>query len=793
MGRFIGIDLGTTNSVVAMMDGPRPRVLESAEGRRLARSVVGLRRRQRHGETRSEFLVGDTALDNWPLAPSDTVVSVKRLMGRGVADPEVEHIREWAPYRIVAPSDGTDASVRVVLGSQEYSPIQVSAMILRKLKEDAEFRLGSEVTHAVITVPAYFSHIQKDATRKAGVQAGLRVIQLLDEPTAAAVAYGLEAEDAGARTLLVYDLGGGTFDISVLVVSGGSFVTLNLEGDMWLGGDNFDQVLVEHALGDLRREHPDIDPLSNKRFMAELKRAAQRTRETLSSAQSADLIVPGLLTGPYGPVDLMLEVTREELEEMIRPLVGRTVTLVGTALDNASLTTNDIDYVLMAGNVTMTPLVQRAMEEMFGSEKVLRKIQPKEAVALGAATVAAVLGGHMVCGAADPADPGRECGEVNTPDADTCQRCGNTLAPMEQLPAADGSGRVIDLQPVAAFHYGTRSAHDQFTVFVRKGDPYPTQNPQMHVFHTPLAGARMIAIPIHGGDDLERASNNERQGEALAILPKELPKGTGIRIRLWLDADGVCQLSAHLQDGHDLKPLVVEKGEALDRTIGALERVEELLGARGPMITQAELGEVEQIREGVFSDMLGGRYKEALAAVERLEKTLSSPRSDPGEKAGKLIKFTEFILRQYRWAFDEQKASLLADLVEQTKKARQARDPGLLQTRVEELDRATDELPADVQILLNIRQILAIYIDPYDPAAAAGLSTELAEVEEALLRNDGAMAERRLSQLAPRLAAAFEAAPAPAGGRRCKNGHVYSGGRICPECGADLWELEKSG
>ena len=793
MGRFIGIDLGTTYSVVAAMEGPRPRILESAEGRRQVRSMVGVRRRERHGETRSEFLVGDTAFDNWPLAPESTIVSIKRLMGRGVADPEVQRIREWAQYRIVAPSDGTEDSVRVVMGNQEYSPIQISAMILRKLKEDAEYRLGSEVTHAVITVPAYFSHIQKDATRKAGVQAGLRVIQILDEPTAAAVAYGLDAEDAEARTILVYDLGGGTFDISVLVISGGSFITLNLEGNMWLGGDNFDQVLVEHAIRNLRREHPEADPLTNKKFMVELKRQAQRARETLSSARAADLIVAGLLQGPDGLIDLDIEVTREELEDLIRPLVDRTVTLVGKALENANLTAEEIDYVLMAGNATMTPLVQRAMEDTFGAAKVLRKIQPKEAVALGAATVAAVLGGHMVCGAPDPAAPGRECEEVNPADADTCQRCGNTLAPMEQVTAADGSRREIVLQPVAPFHYGARSAGDQFTVFVRKGDPYPTQDPQMHEFRTSVAGARMIAIPIHGGDDLDRASNNERQGEAFAILPPGLPKGTGVRIRLWLDANGVFRLSAHLEDGRELQPLVVEKGETLDRTIGALERVEELFGAREATATPAELAEVERIREGVFGDMQHGRDKEALAGVERLEKTVGGLGSDLNEKAENLIGFTEFLLAQYPWAFDTQRTSLLTGLVQQTREGEQAKDPELLQTRVEQLDRATDDLPAPVQMLLRLRQVLATHINPYDPAAAAALSTELAQVEEALRRSDSLQAAQGLSQLMPRLEAAFEAAPPPPGGRRCKNGHVYLGGRICPECGADLWELEKSG
>jgi hypothetical protein len=315
----------------------------------------------------------------------------------------------------------------------------------------------------------------------------------------------------------------------------------------------------------------------------------------------------------------------------------------------------------------------------------------------------------------------------------------------------------------------------------------------MHEFQTPVAGARMIAIPIHGGDDLERASSNERQGEAFAILPPGLPKGTRVRIRLWLDASGVCQLSAHLEDGRDLKPLVVEKGEALDRTIGALERVEELLGSRGATATPAQLAEVERIREGVFGDMQHGREKEALAEVERLEKAVGDLGNDLGQKAENLIGFTKFLLGQYPWAFDQQRAGLLANLVQQITKAQRAKDPEFLRTAVEQLDRATDDLPAPVQMLLSLRQILAVHINPYDPAAASALGQELAQVEEALRRDEESLAAQRLSQLMPRLEAAFEAVPPPPGGRRCKNGHVYFGGRICRECGADLWELEKSG
>ncbi|MCK5652701.1 MAG: Hsp70 family protein, partial [Gemmatimonadetes bacterium] len=232
MGQMVGIDLGTTNTVIAIVDGPRPRVLHTREGKPELRSVVSLRRRRGRKNApegdATEILVGDAAYDNWGMAPRDTVLSIKRLMGRGFSDPEIQKVQEWAQFKVVKPSHGTKDSVRVILGDEEYSPSDISAMILKKAKEDAEFRLGEEVTHAVITVPAYFGQIQRDATRIAGLKAGLKVIKVLDEPTAAAIAFGTESPDDTPRTLLVYDLGGGTFDVSLLMVAGNIFAPLNL-------------------------------------------------------------------------------------------------------------------------------------------------------------------------------------------------------------------------------------------------------------------------------------------------------------------------------------------------------------------------------------------------------------------------------------------------------------------------------------------------------------------------------------------------------------------------------------
>lgn len=804
MGKLVGIDLGTTNSVVAVMDGPRPRVLENKEGRRYTRSIVGLRRRKGGAGTGvEELLVGDPAFDQWGLVPRDTIVSVKRLMGRGVADPEVQRIKKEAQYSIVAPSDGTRDSVRVLLGDKEYSPIEISAMILRKLKEDAEFRLGEEITHAVITVPAYFSQIQKDATRKAGRAAGMQVIKILDEPTAAAIAQGVDSGDSSeAKTLVVYDLGGGTFDISVLMMAGGTFAPLDLEGDMWLGGDNFDLVLVEHVVDWLRREHAGVEATANQRFMVELSKAAQKAKEALGASRSADLIVAGILQDEYNNlIDVDLEITREEFERMILPLVERTRSLVEKALENANMTPELVDHVLMAGNSTAIPLVQRTMEEMFGPAKVLRRIHPKECVAMGAAMVAAVIGKRCVC---------FSCGHVNDDGVLTCEKCGAAFETAEATvdastgtrPGSSDDGAIglppITLGPlvgIAPFSYGAQTAGDSMTVFVKKGDPYPTSDPQMRVFRTQGPNARVIAIPIYGGDDLERASANERQGDAFAILPPGLPAGAPIRVVLWLDRDGVFKLSAHLQNGQDLRPWVMEKGETQQRAIQELEEVERVLGQKAQTATPRDLQAVEDARERVFDRLSAGEFDAALVEVrELMKRTDETTRADAKEalreKAENLIGFTRFVLETYRWTFDESGRQRLHDLANATEEALGG-DLSVLEMRVAALDTDTDHLPEAVSLLLGIRGAIRMRIQPFEPAAAARLEQELGRLESRLASGDmGALLA--LNSLAGQVAATMEEIPELSAGVPCSRGHLSPAReRYCPfpGCGEDTWQL----
>jgi molecular chaperone DnaK len=643
MGKNIGIDFGIAKTVVAHAGVSGVAVLDSREGKPYIRSVVGCKKQRSGGQ---EILVGDVAEDNWPMAPTDTIYSVKRLMGRGIKDPEVVKIKQWAMYEIVQPTNGTEDSLSVVMGGKQYSPAEISALILKKAKQDAELRLGEEVTHAVITVPAYFSQRQRDETREAGWKAGLKVSRILDEPTAAAIAFGCEqvGQDGGEpRYILVYDLGGGTFDISVLVTGSNAYSQLDLEGDMWLGGDNFDQLVVDYALERIKADY-ESDPRGNARFMVDLRIEARKAKERLTSARSAQLLIAGRLRDADGdPVDVDVEITRDDFENRARPLVDRTIELTERALKNAGLTREQVHDVLLAGNATNMPIVQQALDKMFGRDKVRRNMHPKHCVAMGAAILATRLGG-IVCQSPDPGNPERECGEVNEDNATVCRKCGRPLVSQDvpsgelfvilppDLPGgtpvyiwsgeAEKAGEPV-VGGVAPFCYGVQTADDRFNVFIKKNDPYPTVDSQANTFYTQRPGQRMLCISVYGGDYLEEASLNEKQGEVFAILPRDLPTGTPVHIWLWLNSAGIFELQAFLDEGFDLRPWVL-KGGADQKAVRALERLELEFAARAVAAVPPDRERIETEQERAFEQLRNGQAEEAEKTVEDAIQLLNS-------------------------------------------------------------------------------------------------------------------------------------------------------------------------
>ena len=381
MARVIGIDLGTTNSAMAVMEAGEPEIIPNAEGGRTTPSMVAV-------SGQGERLVGTVAKRQAVTNPTGTIFSVKRLMGRKFDDPEVAHLRDIAPFEISKAPNG-DALVK--MGDRDYSPPEISAMILQKLKADAEAYLGDEVNEAVITVPAYFNDSQRQATRDAGRIAGLEVLRIINEPTAASLAYGLEKEED--EVIAVYDLGGGTFDISILDLGDGTFHVQATNGDTFLGGDDFDNVLIDDLVAEFRREQ-GIDLSEDRMALQRLKEAAERAKIELSSAQQTDINLPFITADQSGPKHMQITLTRARFEQLVGDLVQRSLGPAKSALDDASLQPGAVNEAVLVGGMTRMPLVQQRVQEFFGKEPH-KGVNPDEVVAIGAAIQAGILKGDV--------------------------------------------------------------------------------------------------------------------------------------------------------------------------------------------------------------------------------------------------------------------------------------------------------------------------------------------------------------------------------------------------------------
>lgn len=381
MGKIIGIDLGTTNSVVAVMTGGEPVVIPSAEGERLFPSVVAVNKNH-------ERIVGRAARNQAIVNPENTIFSIKRFMGRKYNDPEVQRTISRVPYKVTAASNG---DVRVVLDGKEYSPPEISAMILGKLKADAEAYLGEPITQAVITVPAYFNDAQRNATKDAGRIAGLEVLRIINEPTASSLAYGLDKKKN--EVIAVYDLGGGTFDISVLDVGEGVFQVKSTNGDTFLGGDDFDLRIMDYLIEEFKKTN-NIDLKNDRQALQRLKEAAEKAKIELSTVQQTEINLPYLTADATGPKHLVLTLTRAKLEQLTGDLVQKTLEPIRRALSDAGLKPSEINEVVLVGGMIRMPAVQEAVRKEFGKDPH-KGVNPDEVVAIGAAIQAGVLGGEV--------------------------------------------------------------------------------------------------------------------------------------------------------------------------------------------------------------------------------------------------------------------------------------------------------------------------------------------------------------------------------------------------------------
>ena len=383
MAKVLGIDLGTTNSVASVVEAGEPVVVENAEGNRVTPSIVAVNPRS------NERYVGQMAKRQAVTNPQNTVFSVKRLMGRKYDDSETQRAARTLPYKIVKASNG-DASVE--MGTQPFPPPQISAMILQKIKQDAEAKLGEKISQAVITVPAYFNDAQRQATKDAGQIAGLEVLRIINEPTAASMAYGLGKDD-GDKTLAVYDLGGGTFDISILEMGDGVFEVKSTSGDTFLGGDDFDQRVMSWLIDEFRSE-TGIDLGQDRMALQRLREAAEKAKVELSSVMETEINLPFITADSTGPKHMLKPLSRSKFQQLVVDLVDRTDGPCRQALRDAGLAPSQIDEVILVGGMTRAPLIQEKVKAIFGKDPN-RSVNPDEAVALGAALQAGVLQGDV--------------------------------------------------------------------------------------------------------------------------------------------------------------------------------------------------------------------------------------------------------------------------------------------------------------------------------------------------------------------------------------------------------------
>ncbi|ASY64945.1 Chaperone protein DnaK [Sinorhizobium sojae CCBAU 05684] len=483
MAKVIGIDLGTTNSCVAVMDGKDAKVIENAEGARTTPSMVAF-------TDDGERLVGQPAKRQAVTNPENTLFAIKRLIGRTFADPTTQKDKGMVPYKIIKADNG-DAWVEA--HGKTYSPSQISAMILQKMKETAESYLGEKVEKAVITVPAYFNDAQRQATKDAGKIAGLEVLRIINEPTAAALAYGLDKKEG--KTIAVYDLGGGTFDISVLEIGDGVFEVKSTNGDTFLGGEDFDMRLVEYLAAEFKKEQ-GVDLKNDKLALQRLKEAAEKAKIELSSSQQTEINLPFITADASGPKHLTMKLSRAKFESLVEDLIQKTIAPCKAALKDAGVSAAEIDEVVLVGGMTRMPKVQETVKQLFGKEPH-KGVNPDEVVAMGAAIQAGVLQGDV---------------------------------------------KDVLLLDVTPLSLGIETLGGVFTRLIERNTTIPTKKSQ--VFSTADDNQSAVTIRVSQGER-EMAADNKLLGQFDLVGIPPAPRGVPqIEVTFDIDANGIVQVSA---------------------------------------------------------------------------------------------------------------------------------------------------------------------------------------------------------------------------------------------------------
>lgn len=607
MAKTIGIDLGTTNSVVAFKDASVKVVATGPNNEELCRSCVAV-------DGNGSIVVGNAPYKNWKRYAPNIVVSAKRLMGASFTDPQVQKMKndkDMYPFGISKKSGGTDESVSIVLKGKEYSPEQISSQILRQLKEDASIKLNDEITHAVITVPAYFNEKQKTATRKAAELAGLKVQRLLAEPTAAAISYGADkmSEDED-KIFLVYDFGGGTFDLSILVASGGRFIESGTGGDRWLGGDDIDRLLSEYVITEAGKEHGGdlhelIESLPERKkyaFQGEFKKEVEDAKKTLSQSDSATIQIFDILETEDGdPVDIDVTITRDKFESMIRPLVQRTIDLIDELLEKTAYPIDSIDNILLVGGSSCIPLVRKMLTDKYGKEKILSSEKPMLAIAEGAAILSQSMGTEFEC---------PHCGKSIPVGSDVCPHCGGSMeSGAGQKEGEPGTVGVV-FTTKHKYFIETRDDADNisYTMIIDENEVLP--NEVSDKFYTLVENQKIVAVKIYS--DAENGAK-DKNGTGFFTISENLPAHSELQFTFRLTEDETMSVKVRVASTGKIHDITLAREDKDSRCLEEIQKSFDKVMNDPNISTEKKtnfLSDLQKIVEGINTMNLSSESKE---------------------------------------------------------------------------------------------------------------------------------------------------------------------------------------